>query len=714
MVLRVLGFFLGGLVAVVAALAFLVWVSFDAERTAGALTQHFKDHYQRTLVLGKEPQLRVWPRPALVLRQASLSEPGRSDVFASVASVRLDLAPLALLARRHEILRVSLSGLQAHCVRARNGEWNLANLLAVSTASVAPPPWLLQISEISLRGATLQVDDAGTGMQVEIRNLDADAQSVNKGVPGQLSWQGQWLDKAGAGDLEFKGQARYTLLKGLNAGTLDELSVRISGDGYGLQGAEARFTSERLGWGSQATQGYLSKANFKLQGAAGAQAVSFSAAAPAFGWQSFRLQGEKLAASLTLRTVDAQTDFQLALPHLQESGQGFSTDGLDFAWQYKAGSEHGSQGKLNARLNADVQGNAYRLRDIKAEASLQHPRLHTPTARISVTGQAQWRANGGSELTLDGALGEDKLRLQAQLPQLWPLSGRFELSASRLDLDRLVAEARPGTRLPPLQMPGFEQLSLSGKLKLGNLRVAGLNLNSLQSPLSVDKGVLTASGFMASLYGGQIGGDLSAEGSSGRLDVQGDFNDLALELLALEGGLPIPLSGRLAGTYKLATLLKADKQPLAELNGAVRWTLTNSAIRGVDLVRSLREFRPAIAQGKQSARSPVDAETTEIGVVSSRFLLAGGKLQADSIQSRNSWLALNGAGSADLLRDELDFSLQASLLPGVTAMAARDLADLRSKPLPLRLKGPLLRPDVRYEPGAAPLKPLTPAKKNKP
>jgi AsmA protein len=157
----------------------------------------------------------------------------------------------------------------------------------------------------------------------------------------------------------------------------------------------------------------------------------------------------------------------------------------------------------------------------------------------------------------------------------------------------------------------------------------------------------------------------------------------------------------LGGTYKLATMLRADKSPLAELNGAVRWNLANSAIRGVDLVRSLREFRPAITAGKQSARTPVDAETTELGAASSRFLLAGGKVQADSIQSRNSWLALNGAGSADLLSDELDFTLQASLLPGMNAMAAKDLADLRSKPITLRLKGPLMRPDVRYEPSLA-------------
>ncbi|MBS1208258.1 MAG: hypothetical protein H6R19_656 [Proteobacteria bacterium] len=700
-VLRVLGFLLGGLVAVVAALALLVWVSFDAEQTATTLTQHFKDRYQRTLVLGADPQLRIWPRPALLLRQASLTEAGRPETFASAELVRLDLAPLPLLLRHPEVKRIRITGLDAHLSRTRSGEWNLANLLAAPAADAPELPWPVHPDSIQLLESTLHIDDARNELKFEWRDFSVKAADLNQNTPGELDWQGQWVDPAHDSDFHFKGRTHYTLGDRLEAGSLDNLNLQLEGNSSGLQGASAQIVGTRLNWADSGAKGLVDSLSIKLQGASGPQAVSLQASIPRLGWQSSRLQGEKLDAQLTLRAVGAQTDLKLALPQLLETPNGFSSPLLNFSWQHQNGTERGSQGKLTGTLEADVQNSTLRLGKIQGDIAVQHPRLHTPTARMALSGQLQWRANGGTDALLDGYLGEDKLHLQAQLQQLWPLNGRFELGANHLDVDRLLAETRPGAKQPPLGLPDLGKHTLTGKLKLGDLRIAGLHVTSLQTPLTVDKGKLSATGFVAMLYGGQLGGDFSAESSSGRISLQGDGKDLAFERLALEGGLPIPLSGRLSGSYKFSTQLAAGQSPLAALNGAVRWTLANSAIRGVDLVRSLREFRPAIEAGKQSARTPTEAETTELGTTSSRFVFADGKLQAENFQSRNSWLSLNGSGSASLLQDELDFHLSASLLPGITSMSAKDLVSLRGKPLTLRLKGPRLRPDVRYEPGSA-------------
>lgn len=699
-VLRVLGFLLGGFVALVAALAFLVWVSFDAERTAGAFSQHFKDRYQRTLVLGAEPQLHIWPQPMLVLRSVSLSEAGRNEIFATAEELRLELAPLPLLLRRHEILSLSLHNVDVRLSRARTGDWNLGKLLQAPAADAPVTPWQSRLESIRLSGAKLRVDDGRNALKFEWRDFSASLVGLDGSAAARLSGEGQWLDATNDNDFHFKLGGRYAPGDSLAAGSLENLGLQLEGNARGLQGASAQINSTRLSWRDWGAQGHLDKLGIKLQGAAGQQSLNGEASAPRLGWQDWRVQGEKLEARLSLRAVGEQTEFELNVPLLSETENGFRSDESSLNWQAKAGNEHGSQGKFKARLDADLRNSALRLSTLRGEFSVQHPRLHTPAARMSVAGQAQWRANGGFEATLEGLLGEDPLSVQAQLQQLWPMAGRVDLSSSHLDLDRLFAEVRPGVKPPSLSLPVFDKIALNGKLNFKQLRLAGLRLDTLQTPFNIDKGVFSANGFNTSLYDGQLSGDFSAESASGRISLQGEFSNLGLERLALDGGLSIPLSGRLSGTYKVVSALKADASPLAELNGAVRWNLSNSAIRGVDLVRSLREFRPAIVAGKQSARRPAEAEITELGNLSSRFVLAGGKLQTDAIQSRNSWLALAGSGNADLLGEEMDFTLQASLLPGISSMAAKDLADLRTKPLRLRLKGPLLRPDVRYEPSA--------------
>jgi AsmA protein len=134
----------------------------------------------------------------------------------------------------------------------------------------------------------------------------------------------------------------------------------------------------------------------------------------------------------------------------------------------------------------------------------------------------------------------------------------------------------------------------------------------------------------------------------------------------------------------------------------MRWRLQNGAFQGVDLARSLRDFRSAIRAGSATARTPSASEQTPLSAASSRFVLDRGRLQAERIVATNDWLSLDGSGSADLRSEELDFVFAASLSPRIANTAARDLADIRGKPLPIRLKGKLARPDVRFEPGLKP------------
>jgi len=161
----------------------------------------------------------------------------------------------------------------------------------------------------------------------------------------------------------------------------------------------------------------------------------------------------------------------------------------------------------------------------------------------------------------------------------------------------------------------------------------------------------------------------------------------------------LPFSGDLGGSYALNGLFKPGQAIGEYLQGAVRWKLQNGALQGFDMARCLREFRSAIHTGSATARTPATNENTAIATASSRFVFDNGKMLAEAVSASNDWLALNGSGSADLKNREIDFALAASIQPKVAATAARDLADLRGKPLPIRLKGKPANPDVRFEPG---------------
>lgn len=696
--LRVLGFLLGGVVAAVAALALLIWISFDAEHTATALSQHFQETYQRTLILAQTPRLQIWPRPALIVEDASLSEPGRAEIFARVDRARLDLALVPLLTLHHEVFRIQLDGLQARLVHGRDGDWNLADLLFAPNPDLTALPWRQRLDALRLRDAQLEIRDARSERQVEVRELQAEAAGASHGEPGPLRWQGQWLDKAHGRDLHFKGEARYTLLNGLSAGTLDGLSIDLRGEGFGLKAGNGRFVADRLGWSSKATQGVLKAARLSAQGTAKAGTVEVTAYFPDVAWQDSRLQGEKLAARLKLRGADTQGNLQIELPRLVEAEHGFTAERLGLTWQQQTGPRSGSQGQFAARLEANLEEGDYRLAALAGTLSVRDPHLRPAVANLAVSGQATWHRNGGIDCALDGQFGPDHLLVSAQLQKPWPATGQFTLTSNQFDLDRLFLASS-------LEFPRLAGVSLDGKLSLTKLHVGGRLLDRLQTALIINQDSLKASALSASLYGGQLSGEFSADPASGRLAGSGEFSDLALGPLARDGKWPLPLDGRLSGSYKLSAVSKPGAAMLPTLDGALRWRLANASLRGADLIRSVQEFRPAIEAGSAAARHPGEGEKTELGSLSSRFVFTQGALQADTLQSRNAALALSGGGTANLRTNTLDFSLQASVLPA----AGKDLAGLRGKPLSLRLQGPLLRPEVRYEPGAAPAA-ATPAK----
>src|SRR4051812_11162387 len=84
-----------GLVVVVAALVAWLVMSFDSQRAKAAAVDWMKAR-NRTLAIDGPVHLSVFPRLAVKVSQARLSEAGRKDVFASFdeAGLAVDVLPL--------------------------------------------------------------------------------------------------------------------------------------------------------------------------------------------------------------------------------------------------------------------------------------------------------------------------------------------------------------------------------------------------------------------------------------------------------------------------------------------------------------------------------------------------------------------------------------------------------------------------------------------
>jgi len=300
----------------------------------------------------------------------------------------------------------------------------------------------------------------------------------------------------------------------------------------------------------------------------------------------------------------------------------------------------------------------------------------------------QATANGNLSVNLDkksaaldlaGKLDQSGFTAKLWLDKFSPLALRFDVALDRLDVDRYrstapapaQAKAAPET---PIDLSALKNLNASGSLRVGALQVAGLKASDLQVDLRAANGRVDLAPLNAKLYQGSTSGSLSVLATSPpRFAVKQTLAGVSLGPLLkdLTGKEPVEGRGRL--TLDVSTqgaLVSALKKGLA---GSARVELRDGAVRGVNIGQIVR-----IAKGTGTGSA---ADKTDFSEMSASFRIAGGVAHSDDLLATSPLMRLTGSGDVDVGNDRLDFLVKATV-------TGADIAALRGKTVPVRLRGP--------------------------
>lgn len=168
--LRIAGLVVGAVFLLLAVFAAFVASRFDGPRLKAEAAKAMMESRQRTLKVDGELSLSIFPRLGLKIDGLSLSERNSPEVFARVASARVSVALLPLLARRVEIGEVAVDGVEAAIVRRRDGSLNIDDLLAQDKQDSTPLE--LNIAAAKLGKSRLTWRDERTGDTTTIDTLE--------------------------------------------------------------------------------------------------------------------------------------------------------------------------------------------------------------------------------------------------------------------------------------------------------------------------------------------------------------------------------------------------------------------------------------------------------------------------------------------------------------------------------------------------------------
>lgn len=312
----------------------------------------------------------------------------------------------------------------------------------------------------------------------------------------------------------------------------------------------------------------------------------------------------------------------------------------------------------------------------------------------------------GNRLTLRrfaARSGTTTLDAEGEIDLAPAVSAHITAKANKLDVDELLALADAFTPpSPPASRTAAgpsAPMKISARVSAETATAGGVEVGQFATDLEVNGDRVVLSPLTFQLFGGRYQGAVNAQlGKALTLTIKSRLQDLNVAQLAAFGGSPDTISGTLtgAGTFSgsgadVAAVLKSAR-------GSGTATITNGAIRRLNLVRTVVLFfgRPA----------PQTADgTDQFERIDASFSLADQILRAEPFSMRSRDVDIVGKGTLSVDTQALDGTADMSLSEELSKQAGTDLVRYTREGnrvvLPARIDGTISAPRLTIDAAAA-------------
>jgi len=681
---------IGGLVLllIVAGVALVTLV--DPNDYKAQIVQVVKDKQQRTLVLEGDLSLTLFPRVGIALGKTSLSEFQSEKIFARMESAKVSVAVLPLLRKQVQIARIELDGLEATLIRDKNGKTNLDDLLAKpsgddkktveDSAPKSPDDAVaIDIEGIRITRSQLHLRDAMTNTIATLRDIDLDSGRIADKTPSRIALRAKLVGDKPKGTAELVLDTRFEFDAAAQAVRTEKLSLSING-AFDKQALKATLEAALLDF--NASQNTLALKDVKLDasGQLGDLVLSKAAlSAPQLSVTPQKAQGDDVNGEVVLAGKQP-LEMKFSLSGISGNAEALKIAKLALDAKTRIG-ERSIAKKVTTPINA----------------SLTHKTIELPAlqADVEVSG-------GGQKAVQMHATGA--LRVDAGKE---PLAVRFDLVADNLNLDLLLPPTSPtqpvatqqtaqnaeGTSKPvgeqPIDLSALKKLDLAGQLRIGQLQVHGLKASAVSAALKAAGGQLDAAPLSAKLYDGSLSGSAQVNAHRNSYAVKQTLSNINIHPLLVDVAQKDLLEGRGNVTLDITTNGNTVTALKKALDGTASVVLKDGAIKGINLAKTLRDFKAKLNQKTTESQSANRNEKTDFSEMSASFKISNGVANNNDLSVKSPFLRAGGNGNIDIGNSRIDYLLKATLVNTSTGQGGKDLAQVKDLTVPVRLIGPL-------------------------
>jgi AsmA protein len=641
--LRIIGFILGGLIALVALVLIAVTIFVNPNDYKGRIAREVKASTGRDLTLQGDIKLSVFPWIALKLGPLSLGNPEGfgAEPFLSLQHAALRVKLLPLLRKELQVGLIEIDGLDVRLQRNATGKGNWEDFGeksgAPATAEASPSPGSPSLKDL---GGVLIKDSRISYNELVVSNLNVDVGNVSRraAVPVKASF-----------DVDTGPSGKRASFKGALEITLDTAVKR-----YGLAAVTL---------------------NGELKQKTDSPSLSWTFAAPSVN------------VDLTAQTLNAPT-FSAHVGSARLSGA-LAGDKIVDAPIFRGTF------KLEPLM----------LREFMAQLGVDLPKTRDQKALSTLAAAADFSyATEAVRLDkLNLQLDETRLRGALAVTNLGSKAITFDLNVDHIDLDRYLAPVsaapRPAAQADqkPVELPttAVKALNVSGNFGIDTAKAAGLSFSNVRLTLEAKDGVVHLFPIKASLYGGQYSGDITYDAHeavpSVKLDQQ--VTGVNIQPLLKDSIDSERLSGRGNAGTKLAGAGLTSDVLMKNLSGRIDANLSNGAVTGIDLWYEISRAQALLKQ--QTAPSGSDDRRTKFDTFKMSADIAGGVATTKDLAIASQYLRVTGAGSSNLVTKAIDYHVVATILKAPPSAQGPELPQLTLADIPVEISGTMNDPEAR-------------------
>ncbi|HFC3237829.1 TPA: AsmA family protein [Neisseria gonorrhoeae] len=636
-----------------------VYRTFTPENIRSRLQQSIA-HTHRKISFDADIRRRLLPRPTVILKNLTITEPDGGRVAVSVKETKIGLSWKNLWSDRIQVEKWVVSGADLALTRDRNGAWNIQDLFDGAKHSASVNRIIVENSTVRLN--FLQQQLILKEISLNLQSPDSSGQQFESSgilVWRKLSvpWKSRGLflsDGIGTPEISpFHFEASTSLDgHGITISTTGSPSVRFNAGGADAAGLGLRADTSFRNLHLTAQIPALALKNNSIK--TGTVNGTFTAGGEYARWDgSFKLDKANLHSGIA-NIGNAEISGSFKTPRLQTN---FSL-GSPLVWSRDNGLD---APRLHISTLQDTVDRLPQPRFIsRLDGSLSIPNLQNWNAELNGTFDRQPVA-AKFKYTREGA---PRLEAAAALQKLnlAPYLDEFRQQNGKIFPDIL----------------GRLSSNVEAHLKIGSIQLPGLQLDDMETYLHADKDHIALSRFKSGLYGGHTEGGISiANTRPATYRLQQNASNIQIQPLLQDLFGFHSFSGNGDAVIDLTASGENRKQLIRSLQGSLSLNISNGAWHGIDMDSILKNG----LSGKISGSTPFYRFTlnSEISDGISRHIDT--ELFSDSL-----YVTSNGYTNLDTQELSEDVLIRNAVHP-------------KNKPIPLKITGTVDKPSITVDYG---------------